>query len=189
MEGILANITSQQVQHLKNAHAAGLLDRQIAEYAGVSLATTKRYRKQLGLETHSVTAQRGKLGERVTALYAAEAGLGVTWRARDNDHYDLIIGGLLVDAKASMMLPDGTWKFRLHEERVSFYGEYRYPKRLADDCQVVAFVCLYPDTCEPGIYLLESAHLPTTVRIRPGGVYDTFKDDWSVFQQGARIMA
>jgi hypothetical protein len=177
----LPRITNQQLQHLKDAHADGLLDRQIAERAGISLATTKRYRSQLGLETNSVTAQRGRLGERITAMYAAEAGLSVIWRTRDNETFDLLINGKRTDAKTSMMLAGSTWRFRLLEERTSFYGAYSYMKDLAADCEVVSFVCLFPDSREPEIYLMSSAHLPSSVRIRSGGSYEPSRDDWSLF--------
>jgi hypothetical protein len=105
-------ITALQVQQIKDAHTAGMLDPAIAQHAGVSLATVKRYRDRLGLSTHCVTAQRGKLGEQLVAAEAARLGLTVDWHAQESDGHDLLINGQRVDAKAAMQLTDGVWRFR-----------------------------------------------------------------------------
>ncbi|MGY2892851.1 hypothetical protein [Deinococcus sp. UYEF24] len=174
----MRKITPQQLAAVQAAHADGLLDSAIAERAGISLSTVKRVRSTLGLETHCQTTLRGRLGEEVTARRAAQLGLTVQWRVRDNDKYDLIVAGRRVDAKASMQLSDGTWKFRLPEHRRSFHHRYTYRKDYAHDCDVIVLVCLYPDGREPEMYLLDSTDLPGTVRIYPGVTYVAEYEAW-----------
>ena len=161
-------ITPAQVHAIQLAHADGLLDNAIAERAGVSVATVKRYRTKLGLETHCVTTLRGREGERRVAEVARLAGLEVQWRERDGERHDLIIGGLRVDVKAAMQDENDTWRFSLPTIRASYYGRYSYPKDYEQDCEVVALVCLRLDGLEPSIYLLGTKNLLEEIRIRPG---------------------
>lgn len=172
-------ITTTQVQRIRDAHAAGKLDPAIAQAAGVSIATVKRYRDRLGLETNSEATRRGKLGERLVAQEAISRGFEIEWREHENDVYDLYINDQRVDAKASMQLTDGSWRFRLSHWRSSFFGQYRYYKDYAADCEVVALVALYPDGREPDFYLLDSKTLPGDIRIRPRGIFHDFKNDWT----------
>ncbi|ULH16653.1 hypothetical protein MF271_08800 [Deinococcus sp. KNUC1210] len=178
-----------QIQRLLEAHADGLPDHALAESAGISLASVKRYRRRLELPTTSVTARRGKLGERLFAEAARRQGLPLTWRDHETAPYDLRVNGLRVDVKASRQRPDGTWRYRLHTKRRSFHGEYTYPKDIAADCDVVAFVCLFPDEREPLIYLTPSAGLPSTVRLKVGGGWDIHWDAWDIFRTSPVLIA
>lgn len=178
-------ITPTQIHQIIDAHALGLLDPAIASRAGVSIATVKRYRDRLGLETNSVTAKRGRLGERLVAEEALRRGFSVEWREKENAAYDLYVNSQKVDAKATMQLGDGSWRFRLHTTRVSYYHQYSYPKDYAADCDLVVLVTLYPDGCAPDFYLLESDSLPGDIRIRPSGVYSAFRNDWTAAEWGS----
>lgn len=175
-------ITTDQQLIIVQAHGEGHLDPAIAHLAGVSIATVKRYRTKLGLETNCVTAKRGKLGEQLTFDEAERRGLKAEWRVKHNGEFDLYVSDQRVDAKASMQLADGSWRFRLHTTRSSFYGQYAYAKDYAADCEVVVFVALYPDGRTPDFFLLDSDTLPSDVRIRPGGVYDAFRNDWTLLE-------
>lgn len=175
-------ISKEQQQDLRAAHALGFLDSQIADHAGVSLTTVKRYRKKFDLETNCETAQRGRQGEQFVADRASAIGLKVTWRPRDGAEYDLLIADWRVDVKSSMRLEEGLWRFRLPENRKSFYGRYTYKKRVAEDCDMLGLVCLYPDVREPDVYFVGSQYAPKEIRIRPGGEYEDFKNAWDVFQ-------
>lgn len=183
-------ISQSQQRLIIEAHAAGHLDPVIARLAGVSLATVKRYRNKHGLKTHCQTTLRGEQGEQLTFDEAKRRGLKAEWREGHNDKYDLYVNDERVDAKAAMRAADGSWRFRLHETRPSFYGRYTYRKNYAEDCEVVALVALYPDRREPDFYLLSSKTLPKDVRIRPGGVYDAFRNEWSLLEvQGPVLQA
>ncbi|WP_019009564.1 hypothetical protein [Deinococcus aquatilis] len=175
-------ISQEQVQRIQEAHQLGHLDPGIAQHAGVSLATVKRYRTQFGLKTNCVTALRGELGEQLMADHAAARGLPVAWRAGHNDKHDLVIAGQRVDAKATMRLADGSWRFRLPSKRKSFYKQYSYPKDYAADCDVIALVALHPGTQSPDFYFLPSAGLLSDIRIRAGGSCDSIKNDWSLLE-------
>lgn len=174
-------ISQNQIHLIQQAHQEGKLDPAIAQQAGVSLATVKRHRTLLGLKTNCVTALRGELGEQVIAEQATARGLSVVWRPGHNDKHDLMIEGQRVDAKATMRLTSGSWRFRLPSERKSFFNQYIYTKDYAADCDLVALVALHPDAQNPNVYFLPSHALPEDIRIRAGGVYDAIKDDWSVF--------
>jgi hypothetical protein len=182
-------ITSHQQQQIVLAHTDGHLDREIAQRAGVSLATVKRVRKDLGLATHSKTAQRGRLGEQLTAAAATWRGLTTHWRRRDNDKHDMLISGQRVEVKTAMQQANGSWHFRLPRTRVSFYGQYRYTKDYARDCEVVVLCCLHPDAREPDFYLLPSAGLPTSVTIRAGKTYLGAREDWGLLAAPALPLA
>ncbi|MFD2610362.1 hypothetical protein ACFSR9_13085 [Deinococcus taklimakanensis] len=175
-------ISQEQESIIVKAHAAGHLDLQIAQLAGVSLTTVKRYRRKFGLETNCVTNRRGKLGEQLVYDEATRRGLNVEWRDRHNGAFDLYVQGQRVDAKASMQMVGGAWRFRLSDRRPSFYGQYMYRKDYAADCDVVALVALYPDGREPDFYLLDSRTLPRDVRIQPGNRYDTLRNKWDVLE-------
>ncbi|MDR6219850.1 hypothetical protein [Deinococcus soli (ex Cha et al. 2016)] len=175
-------ITQHQQHLIVQAHAEGHLDPAIARIAGVSIATVKRYRTKRGLKTTCETALRGEQGEDLTFLEAQRRGLKAEWREGHNDKYDLYVNGERVDAKASMQGVDGSWRFRLPAQRRSFFGRYAYAKDYAQDCEVVALVALYPGGRDPDFYLLSSSSLPSDVRIRPGGVYDAFRNDWSLVE-------
>ncbi len=175
-------ITDLQVQHIRDAHAHGLLDSNIAQHAGVSMASVKRYRSKLGLETHSATAQRGSYGERLFAGLAQDQGLEVTWRTQENAPHDLTVAGHRVDVKTALQ-DAGVWRFRLPEYRSSFLGQYAYSKSYSDDCDVLALVCLFSTAREPDLYLLESAGLSRDLRVRRGGHYEPFRDAWEVFEK------
>ena len=110
-------ITPDQQLIIVQAHGEGHLDPAIAHLAGVSIATVKRYRTKLGLETNCVTAKRGKLGEQLTFDEAERRGLKAEWRVKHNGEFDLYVSDQRVDAKASMQLADGSWRFRLPETR------------------------------------------------------------------------
>lgn len=182
-------ITALQVQQIKDAHTAGMLDPAIAQHAGVSLATVKRYRDRLGLSTHCVTAQRGRLGEQLVAAEAARLGFTVDWHTRERDGYDLFIGGQRVDAKAAMQLTDSSWRFRTPRIRVSFFGQYAYCKNYAEDSEVIALVALYSDETPPDFYLLSSRTLPEDIRIRRGGFFEPARGDWGLLAPAATIQA
>lgn len=182
-------ITQEQQSIIIKAHAEGHLDPAIARLAGISIATVKRYRTKLGLETNCVTAKRGKLGEQLTFTEAEQRGLDAEWRKGHNDEFDLYVQGQRVDAKASMQLANGSWRFRLPTKRPSFYGQYEYAKDYAADCEVVVLVALYPDERKPDYYLLDSKSLPSDVRIRPGGAYDAIKNCWSLLEASAPAFA
>lgn len=175
-------ITQHQQQLIVQAHAEGHLDPAVARIAGVSIATVKRYRNKFKLKTTCETALRGEQGEELTFHEAVRRGMKAEWREGHNDKYDLYVNDERVDAKASMQCADGSWRFRLPAERTSFFGQYAYAKHYAQDCEVVALVALYPDGREPDFYLLGSKTLPSDVRIRPGGVYDAFRNDWSLLE-------
>lgn len=175
-------ISQEQIQQIQAAHQLGQLDPGIAQYAGVSLATVKRYRTQFGLKTNCVTALRGELGEQLVANHAAARGLSVAWRAGHNDKHDLVIAGQRVDAKATMRLANGSWRFRLPSRRQSFYQQYSYPKDYAADCDVIALVALHLGTQNPDVYLLPSTALPSDIRIRAGSSYDAIKNNWSLLE-------
>ncbi|NTY00450.1 hypothetical protein [Deinococcus sp. JMULE3] len=175
-------ITKHQQQLIVEAHQAGHLDPEIARLAGVSLATVKRYRARLGLKTHCVTALRGEEGEARTFAEAQRLGFRVEWRPGHNDKYDLYVGGERVDAKAGMQGADGSWRFRLAARRSSFYGRYSYAKNYVQDCEAVVLVALYPDGRQPDFYVLSSRSLPSDIRIRRGGPYEPFRDDWSLLE-------
>ena len=182
-------ITALQVQQIKAAHTAGMLDPAIAQHAGVSLATVKRYRDRLGLSTHCITAQRGRLGEQLVAAEAARMGFSVDWHDNQHDGHDLLIGGKRVDVKATMELADGSWRFRLPGIRCSFFGQYVYCKNYAEDCEVIGLVALYPDETPPDFYLLSSRHLPEDIRIRRGGPFESARGDWGLLAPTATIQA
>ena len=173
-------ISNVQITQIQLAHAAGLLDGAIAHSAGVSLSTVKRVRKNLGLETNSVTALRGRQGEKVAAQAARTRGLKVEWRTHDTAKHDLVVSGLRVDVKTAMQQPDGTWKYRLPKIRASFGHQYEYPKDYAADCEVIVLCCLYLDGRTPDLYMLSSTALPGTVRIIPGTSHLAALEDWSM---------
>ena len=175
-------ITQDQQRLIVQAHMNGHLDPAIARIAGVSIATVKRYRTKFGLKTTCETALRGEQGEHLTFQEATRLGLKAEWRPGHNDEFDLYVNGERVDAKASMQCADGSWRFRLPAQRTSFFGQYAYTKDYAQDCEVVALVALYPDGRTPDFYLLSSKTLPGDVRIRPGGPYDAFRNDWSLLE-------
>ena len=58
-------ITAHQVQLIRDAHALGHPNREIAAHSGTSVATVKRWRKTLGLATRSSTDQLARIGEGV----------------------------------------------------------------------------------------------------------------------------
>ena len=173
-------ITEHQRAQVQIAHADGLLDKAIAIRAGVSLSTVKRVRTELGLQTHCVTAQRGRHGEDVVDRAARSRGLKVEWRTYESEKYDLRVSGLRADVKTAMQQTDGTWKFRLPKVRKSFGGLYRYPKNYAADCEVLVLCCLYLDGRHPDLYLMSSVGLPGTIRIITGVSHLTALEDWSM---------
>lgn len=175
-------ITKLKLQYILDAHASGLLDPDIAKHAGVSLASVKRYRSKLGLETHCTTAQRGSYGERLFAGLAQNQGLEVTWRTRENAPHDLTVAGRRVDVKTALR-DAGVWRFRLSEYRSSFLGKYTYFKNYQEDCDVLALVCLFSTAREPDLYLLQSDGLSRDLRVRRGGHYEPFRDAWEVFEE------
>lgn len=176
------SITETQIQAIKDAHARGALDHQIASAAGVSLATVKRQRKRLGLATNYPPAQTGALGERLLEAEARRRGLTTQWRRRSGDGYDLYVAGQRIDVKTSMQHAKGTWRFCLHETRQSFHGRYSYHKDYAADCEYVALVALYPDEREPDIYFLSSQHLPSEVYLGKRDRYADFRNDWTALE-------
>lgn len=173
-------ITNHQRIQVQLAHADGLLDKAIAIRAGVSLTTVKRVRAELGLDTHCVTARRGRHGERVTAQTARSLGLKVEWRVHDGDRHDLLVSGQRLDVKTAMQQADGTWRFRLPKVRPSFGGQYRYPKDYAADCEVIVLCCLYLDGRKPDLYLIGSTGLPSHIRIIAGVNHLADRDRWSL---------
>lgn len=181
-------IPSAQLALITEGHALGLNDAAIAQHAGVSLSSVKRYRSRLRLPTTSATQLRGKQGERLLVRLAVKRGLHVVWAPGHNAEYDLVIGSARVDVKASMQRPDGTWRFRLPPARPSFHGEYSYPKDYATDCDLLALVALFPDDRDPDVYFIESATAPINIVLRPGGVYDAFRNDWTAFE-GSTFLA
>lgn len=183
------SITPTQIALLTDAHARGLTDAAIARHAGMSLSTVKRHRSRLSLTTTFVPQLRGKEGERLLVDLARARGLSATWAPRHNDKYDLLIEGVRVDAKASMRRADGTWRFPLPRTRTSFGSEYTYRKAYATDCEYLALVALYPDEREPDVYFVDSATAPTNIVLRPGGVYDTFRNDWTLLTPGSALVA
>ncbi|WP_019010312.1 hypothetical protein [Deinococcus aquatilis] len=182
-------ITAAQTRAIQAAHADGLLDADIAQRAQVSISTVKRVRRKLGLATHCKTARRGRLGEQQVAASATARGLSVVWRARDDDKYDLWIEGKRVDAKATLQGRNGTWHFRLPVMRSSFLGRYAYEKDYERDCEVVALVCQFADGRSPIIYLLGSANLPASVRIREGVNHIGAREAWEVFAPSESLLA
>lgn len=177
------SISQAQIQAIKDAHARGALDHQIASAAGVSLATVKRQRKQLGLTTNYLPAQTGALGERLLEAEAHRRGLTTQWRKRSGDGYDLYVAGQRIDVKTSMQHAKGTWRFCLHETRQSFHGRYSYRKDYAADCDYVALVALYPDEREPDIYFLSSQYLPSEVYLGKRDRYADFRNDWTALEE------
>ena len=173
-------LTTIQISQIQLAHAAGQLDGAIAASAGVSLSTVKRVRTRLGLETHCVTAQRGRHGEGVVAQAARTLGIKVEWRTYNAEKHDLLVSGLRVDVKTAMQQLDGTWKFRLPLVRVSFGARYKYPKDYAADCEVVVLCCLYLDGRTPDLYMLSSIDLPRSLRITAGVSHLAALEDWSL---------
>ena len=171
----------QTLQLIQEAHGKGLLDADIAQHAGVSLATVKRGRIQLGLATHYPNALRGRLGEQLVAQAAEQQGLEVQWRPFDNAPYDLGIQGRRVDVKATTLRPDGSLKFRCPLNRTSFFGQYEYPKNLAKDCDVVALTGLTSDQHLACLYLLPSELMPPDLTIRPGSKFEQYLDNWALF--------
>ncbi|WP_158679916.1 hypothetical protein [Deinococcus sp. NW-56] len=113
----------------------------------------------------------------------------MAWAAKHNTEYDLLVEGVRVDVKTSMQCSDGTWRFRLRGTRTSFSGEYTYPKNYASDCEYLALVALYPDERGPDVYFVESTAAPTTIVLRPGGVYDAFKNDWTALTPCSGLVA
>lgn len=174
-------ISAEQVHLIEEAYRAGKLDPGIAQSAGVSLATAKRYRQKLGLKTNSVTALRGEEGEQLVAAAASDRGLSVVPRTVNNDRSDFVIQGQRVDVKATIQLADGSWRFRLPRERRSFYGGYTYPKDYAADCELVILVALRSPG-QPDFYLLPTHDLPLDLRIRAGGPYDAIRNDWGLLE-------
>ena len=175
-------ISPTQLALITEAHALGLTDAAIARHANVSLSSVKRHRTRLGLTTTFDRAVRGKHGEHLLARRAQARDLQVAWMPTHNGPYDLRIEGLRVDVKTSMQRPDGTWYFRLRPARTSFHGEYLYLKNYAADCDLVALVALFPDEQDPDVYFIESAMAPANIVLRPGSAYDTFRNDWTVFE-------
>ena len=174
-------ITANQIRAIELAHADGLLDNAIATRAGVSVATVKRYRKAMGLETNCLTTLRGREGERRVKDAALLLGMTVVWRKRDNAKHDLTINGQRVDVKAAMEEADGSWRFSLPRLRTSYYGRYVYTKDYERDCEAVALVCLRLDGGEPSIYLMNSIGLPKEVRIHPGQTHQEALEAWHLF--------
>ncbi|GGK85630.1 hypothetical protein [Deinococcus radiotolerans] len=181
--------TAHQITRITAAHAQGLSDAETARYAGVSLSTVKRLRVKLGLTTFSERTLRGRHGEGLLADMATARGLRVTWSPRNGSPYDLQIGSQRVDVKTSMQRPDGTWRFRLPPSRPSFHGTHRYPKNYGADCDLLALVALRPGTPDADIYFIESRTAPENVVLRPGGVYDSFRNDWTVFEDERALAA
>lgn len=182
-------ISAQQVQLIQAAHAGGLLDRQIAEAAGVSVATVKRVRVRLGLMTNCVTAQRGREGEEFVAALAAARGLDVVWRQENGEGHDLVIAGRRVDVKTAMQMQDGSWRFRLGSIRQSYFNTHQYEKDYAKDCDVLVVVCQEKDGRHTHVFFLESACAVASVRLRPGHVPAGVHDDWVWAFTGSRQVA
>lgn len=163
---------------IEEAHSFGWLDPDIACHAGVSLSTVKRAQTELGSETHSVTVQRGKLGEKLFAQAAKERDLQVQWRERENGPYDLMIAGQRVDVKTTMQRSDDSCYFRLSNQRTSYFSRYQYPKNYQRDCKVIALVALFPHGHEADFYLFESKSVIPDILIYPSGRYEAGKNDW-----------
>lgn len=182
-------ITHQQQSIIIKSHSEGHLDRAIAHLAGVSVSTVRRYRKRLGLPTKCTTTKRGKIGERHTLEVATLRGLKAEMREGHNASFDLYVSDRRLDAKTSMQLANGKWRFRLPTRRRSYYGQYEYTKDYASDCDVVVLVALYPDGRTPDFYMLDSRTLPTSVTIRPGGPYAALKNDWHLLEKEETLAA
>lgn len=175
----MPQITHQQQAAIRAAHTLGLTDAEAAAHAGVSVSTVKRHRGKMGLQTKSRAVQLGKKGESLLTQMAQARGLTTQPRLLENDPYDLIIEGQLVDVKTTEISSDGSWKFHLPRQRTSFYGQYTYPKNYSADCDVIALVCLKALE-DPDVYFLPSGDVPTLVEIRSGGRFASKRNDWSL---------
>jgi hypothetical protein len=175
-------LNPEKIQLIQDGHQHGMLDHELAKHAKISISSVKRYRNMLGLKTNCETTKRGVEGEQLVAFLAQEQGFHVTWPGLHNEAYDLQINGLRVDCKASMQRSDGGWNFSLPSVRPSFYGNYRYPKNYAADCEILALICFRTDGEEPDIYFLRSADASGHVRIRRN-CFAEFKNAWTVFEE------
>lgn len=182
-------ISNEQIHLIRQAYALGFLDNGIAVYAGVSVATVKRYRGQMGLKTNCKTALRGELGERLVAEEAGRRGHRVEWRRKASEKFDLYVNDLRVEVKTALQSEDSSWRFRLPTKRSSYFGQYEYSKDYGGDCEVIALVALYPDGRTPDYYLFPSKTVSQDVRIRLPSIYDASKNDWSLLDEERTIAA
>lgn len=173
----LSHGTALQVLTL---HQEGLLDPDIAHHAGVSLATVKRYRKALELPGNCPKNQLGELGEGVFQQEALRRGFHVT-RHPHGHPFDFTVQGLRVEVKTAQREPNGSFRFRLQQNRVSFQGIHRYPKDYGKDTDVLALVCMRE---APAVYLLDSSRVQESIRVRPQDPthpLNVHLEDWSIF--------
>ncbi|GGJ23567.1 hypothetical protein [Deinococcus roseus] len=175
--------SSLSAARILEGHRLGLLDRELAVYAEVSLATVKRYRSKLGLSANCTRNQLGQTGEAFLKQEAEHRGLHAE-ASISGAAFDLRIDGLRVEVKTSETKQGEAFRFRLQEKRVSHYGQYQYTKSYQEDCDVLALVCMDQETGETTVYFIESQFAPHDIRIKPNDptcVYHAFKDDWGLF--------
>ena len=174
-------ISRDQISIIHSQHAKGAFDNKIAAAAGVSLNTVKRHRKEFGLHHNSLSNRLGSLGEQILFDEAKTRGYRVERHKNNRDGYDLIINGLLVDVKTAELHGHNGYRLRLPARRPSFYGQYGYDKNYADDCHVIALVCIGEDDSAPTFYFFESWHARTDFTINHRNPYADFRDDWAIF--------
>ena len=136
-------ITALQVQQIKAAHTAGMLDPAIAQHAGVSLATVKRYRDRLGLSTHCITAQRGRLGEQLVAAEAARMGFSVDWHDNQHDGHDRRSAAAALTSRPPWNSRTAPGASDCRASGAVFSVSSLIRKNYAEDCEVIGLVALY----------------------------------------------
>lgn len=178
-------ITPFQKELVRHHHALGANDRQIAAAADISISSVKRVRQEFGLSTTCPVNLRGRIGERLVAEAARQRGLKVELRPANGTEYDLRIQDLRVDVKAAAPSPGGTWRFRLPDERVSFFGQYTYAKDYEQDADLIVLAAMNSTDTDADLYILPSHSLPTHVLIRPGSSSDVHLNAWHLFPASA----
>ena len=84
-----------------------------------------------------------------------------------------------------MQMPDGSWRFRLHPVRQSFFSTHQYAKNYALDWDVLALVCQRADGAHASVYFLPSHICPVPIRLRYGVEPEAGLESWdAVFGPG-----
>ena len=163
---------------LREAHAQGLLNQQLADHFEISLSHLKRALKALGLRSHQPANRIGRLGEQLVTQAFTALGHSVKVMPYGSP-FDLRVAGQRVDVKTSVSpKADGRYAFRLKPVHAS--GEYSYPKNYFQDTDFLVLVCLQDDALLH-VYVVPVARWKPDLTVRPGSPFDPlgeYRDAW-----------
>lgn len=176
-------------------HHQGLLNREIAQRLGVSEATVKRRKRDLGLKSNCPRNTRGSWGEQFVTEQARRRGLDAVWvgyrRVAGRAYpFDVQLGSTRIEVKTATV-SDGRWRFRLPKVRPSFHGEGNPTvKDYPQDCDVIACVALGRTPGEePFIHFLHPAQGLTNLTLRPDALTPAQRDNWTLLAPQAAAQA